>query len=427
MLKRASEMCEEIVEFCNEYEAAVVDAVAALPTRSPSPTSNPGLARGRYHRTSDAFKLFDKMPNPYDNRPSARCPLLPVSCCTERAHGSRCLLEKRGASARRAGDPRSASHLPPFHAATAQISVLETRRQKQVRDHLIATMDPALKAYLDKMSDEATARANKQDGDNNAILQALATQTARIDSLVTWKPELEARFTQLELSVAALQAASSSTAPSIGSPPLATPPMVAREIQGQSGHDAPLHPGGSSSVIPESPATSPVTDGQRSRLTLLGQMKMEDEIPGETPSPGTPGADDGGAAGIATLLEGIILGSAWVTCGGACCGMVVVVVRPDGPMVGETGSETAAMAAKGKGYDQNGLPYYTGYPAGDDQNAMHFYLVAYAATAVGVPATDAVNMDGNAGSPAGAGQAESIGRITLASDAPPVAAIDSPK
>ena len=31
MLKRASEMCEEIVEFCNEYEAAVVDAVAALP------------------------------------------------------------------------------------------------------------------------------------------------------------------------------------------------------------------------------------------------------------------------------------------------------------------------------------------------------------------------------------------------------------
>ena len=66
---------------------------------------------------------------------------------------------------------------------------------------------------------------------------------------------------------------------------------------------------------------------------MLGQMKMEDEISGETPSPGTPGADDGGTAGIATLLEGIILGSAWVTCGGACCGMVVVVVRPNGPMV----------------------------------------------------------------------------------------------
>ncbi|KAF7084722.1 hypothetical protein CFC21_088267 [Triticum aestivum] len=31
MLKKASEMCDQIVEFCNEYEAAVVDAVAALP------------------------------------------------------------------------------------------------------------------------------------------------------------------------------------------------------------------------------------------------------------------------------------------------------------------------------------------------------------------------------------------------------------
>ncbi|KAM3226913.1 hypothetical protein ACQJBY_059087 [Aegilops geniculata] len=82
------------------------------------------------------------------------------------------------------------------------------------------------------------------------------------------------------------------------------------------------------------------------------------------------------------------------------------------------------------GYDQNGFPYYTGYPAGHDQNAMHFYLVAYAATAVGVPATNAANMDGHAGPPAGAGQAESMGdatvHITLASGASPVAAISSP-
>ena len=51
-------------------------------------------------------------------------------------------------------------------------------------------------------------------------------------------------------------------------------------------------------------------DGQRSRLSLLGQMKMEVDPSGETPSTGPPGADDGGAAGIVTLLEGIILGSA---------------------------------------------------------------------------------------------------------------------
>ncbi|XP_044953867.1 uncharacterized protein LOC123404027 isoform X1 [Hordeum vulgare subsp. vulgare] len=79
------------------------------------------------------------------------------------------------------------------------------------------------------------------------------------------------------------------------------------------------------------------------------------------------------------------------------------------------------------GYNQNGVPYYTGYPVGYDQDAMHFYLVAYAATAVGVPVTDAANMDDNAGSPAGARQAESRGdatvHITLASDASPDAAI----
>jgi hypothetical protein len=31
MLQKASQMCDEIVEFCHEYEAALVDAVTALP------------------------------------------------------------------------------------------------------------------------------------------------------------------------------------------------------------------------------------------------------------------------------------------------------------------------------------------------------------------------------------------------------------
>ncbi|KAE8767253.1 hypothetical protein D1007_61423 [Hordeum vulgare] len=79
-------------------------------------------------------------------------------------------------------------------------------------------MDPVLKAYLDNMSDEAAARANKKDSATNTILQAVATQTARIDTLITWKPELEARFAHLELSVAALQATSPPTTTSNGSP-----------------------------------------------------------------------------------------------------------------------------------------------------------------------------------------------------------------
>ena len=47
-------------------------------------------------------------------------------------------------------------------------------------------------------------------------------------------------------------------------------------------------------------------------------MKMGFETPGETTSPGPPSADDVGASDVATLLEGIILGFAWLTCG--CCG-----------------------------------------------------------------------------------------------------------
>ncbi|KAE8767146.1 hypothetical protein D1007_61531 [Hordeum vulgare] len=123
-------------------------------------------------------------------------------------------------------------------------------------------MDPVLKAYLDKMSDDAAARANKQDSATNAILQAVATQTARIDTLVTWKPELEARFAQLELSVAALQAASPPTTTPNGSPPPAPSPAVAREIHGQPGHDASLHNGEPTSVTPASPAVPPVTASQ---------------------------------------------------------------------------------------------------------------------------------------------------------------------
>ena len=51
---------------------------------------------------------------------------------------------------------------------------------------------------------------------------------------------------------------------------------------------------------------------------MIGQMKMEVETSGKSPSPGPPGADDGGASDVAALVEGITLGSAWLTCG-CCC------------------------------------------------------------------------------------------------------------
>ncbi|KAE8813343.1 hypothetical protein D1007_09496 [Hordeum vulgare] len=90
----------------------------------------------------------------------------------------------------------SASHLPPSAPSSppSSVTALETRSQKHTRDSFFATMDPMMKAYLDKMNDDAVARATKQDVDNKAILKAVATQSAWIDALVSWKPELEARF-----------------------------------------------------------------------------------------------------------------------------------------------------------------------------------------------------------------------------------------
>uniref|UniRef100_A0A453NZW7 Uncharacterized protein n=2 Tax=Aegilops tauschii subsp. strangulata TaxID=200361 RepID=A0A453NZW7_AEGTS len=250
-----------------------------------------------------------KMPQPYDNLPSACCPLLPVSCCTERAHGSRCLLEKRGASARRAGDPRSEFE----HNRD-----INTKQAEQMK-----TMEMSLIAMTEQVE---KLRAEMQNADMRAqgLVQVAAGQSGTAQAQVAYG----SAFNNLP----------AQTTQAYGMPYAYTNPMAGYQDVQASGH-----------------AGYPVASYD------------QNAIPYYTIYPGYPA-----------------------------------------------------------GYDQNGLPYYTGYPAGDDQNAMHFYLVAYAATAVGVPATDAANMDGNAGSPAGAGQAESTGHITLASDAPPVAAIGSP-
>lgn len=84
-------------------------------------------------------------------------------------------------------------------------------------------MDPELRACLDRLDSNANERAaaadaksNERaaaaDAKSNSILKALDAQTERIDALVAWRLELEARFAKLELSVAALQAASPAAA-----------------------------------------------------------------------------------------------------------------------------------------------------------------------------------------------------------------------
>ncbi|KAI4983885.1 hypothetical protein ZWY2020_025751, partial [Hordeum vulgare] len=160
----------------------------------------------------------------------------------------------------------SASHLPPSAPSSppSSVTALETRSQKHTRDSFFATMDPMMKAYLDKMNDDAVARATKQDVDNKAILKAVATQSAWIDAL-------------LELSVAYLQAASTSVAPTSESLPPASSPLVAHEIQGQPSQVPSLHPGGPPSVTVESPAVSPIMD----------MLKRQEGIHGRDSPPGT--------------------------------------------------------------------------------------------------------------------------------------------
>lgn len=105
---------------------------------------------------------------------------------------------------------------PTYHPFASTVK-LDTYHQKQVRKALLATMDPELCAYLDKMSSDAVARADKMNNDVNTILKALVAHTARIDSLTTWKPDLEAYFAKLELSVSTLQATPPATRSSVES------------------------------------------------------------------------------------------------------------------------------------------------------------------------------------------------------------------
>ena len=75
--------------------------------------------------------------------------------------------------------------------------VLETRKQTADRQRLLAAMDPALKEYLDKLHQDAKS-------DSASVLKQLQEQTSQLEDLLRWKPDLEARFTKLENTVALL-------------------------------------------------------------------------------------------------------------------------------------------------------------------------------------------------------------------------------
>ena len=105
-------------------------------------------------------------------------------------------------------------------------------------------MDPELRAYLDRLDSNTSERAAVADARSASILKAFDAQIARIDALTAWKPDLEARFAQLELSVAALHAASSPAATtSSGAPRTPSSFMTPGDLHGQSGHGVSHLPG----------------------------------------------------------------------------------------------------------------------------------------------------------------------------------------
>ena len=96
-------------------------------------------------------------------------------------------------------------------------------------------MDPALKEYLDKLHQDAKS-------DSASVLKQLQAQTSQIEDLLRWKPDLEARFTKLETTVALMQAAPPQPAAppsSSGATPQAPPPPLLHAqgiLHGPSGH-----------------------------------------------------------------------------------------------------------------------------------------------------------------------------------------------
>ena len=126
-------------------------------------------------------------------------------------------------------------------------------------------MDPTLKSYLDDMrKDSAEIKLSiSANGDKiSSLAQRFESQTAQIAELRGWKPDLEARFTQLQTTVNELQRAQSSSAAAAGesvAAHLATrPPSSSEAVPGQ-GLGVNTFPGGNPTAAFASPSAPPVT------------------------------------------------------------------------------------------------------------------------------------------------------------------------
>jgi hypothetical protein len=118
-------------------------------------------------------------------------------------------------------------------------------------------MDPALREYLDRMELNSNNRADSILATQHNLSQQISAQSAQLRELADWRPDLEARLTNLQGVVADLQrdAAAAAAATQF----IAPPPVPDADINGQLGHGVHVPPGGCPAVNSTSPSTLPVT------------------------------------------------------------------------------------------------------------------------------------------------------------------------
>lgn len=66
-------------------------------------------------------------------------------------------------------------------------------------------MDPALKAYLDKLQENLMKASDDTRADIKELKAQIDNQTSQVKALMAWQPDLEARFSKLQEAVAVLQ------------------------------------------------------------------------------------------------------------------------------------------------------------------------------------------------------------------------------
>uniref|UniRef100_A0ACD5V1P2 Uncharacterized protein n=1 Tax=Avena sativa TaxID=4498 RepID=A0ACD5V1P2_AVESA len=125
-------------------------------------------------------------------------------------------------------------------------------------------MDPALKEFLEKMKtsiqDMITAERTASVERHDVLVKKLEEQAIKTDELVQWKPNLEIRISKLQEAVTELQLARPTAAASAGGAAAADlTTALLNPLNGPSGHRVDTLPGGSPSVVAQTPAAPPVT------------------------------------------------------------------------------------------------------------------------------------------------------------------------